>query len=99
MTKRLTRTERESIIINHFKGKDTPGYEVSKLSNGKYKITKKPIEIEEEDEPEPKEPKEIEPKQIKQDVSETLNNISKAIEPEEIQQPKIKSYNRKRLVF
>ena len=59
-TKRLTRSQREDIIINHINGKDTPGYKVIENANGKFTVrvikeskpieTPKPkIELEEED--------------------------------------------------
>ena len=70
---KLTRRERENIIINSVKGKLTPGYEVSLMENGKYKITRKPIEIEEEDFKEYSEDEQPEP--IKQNINKTLKNI------------------------
>lgn len=53
---RLTRAEREKIILDFVKGKQTPGYEVVERPNGKYLVKEKPIEIEEEDEEEAPEP-------------------------------------------
>ena len=62
---RLTKSEREKIIIDFVKGKPTPGYEVIELSNGKYQVkeVKIVVEVEEEDqdEPELQEPVEHEP--------------------------------------
>lgn len=108
MSKELSRKERETIIINHFKGKDTPGYEVSKLPNGKYNIKRIPIDIEEEDdEIEEEEPK----KKLKQKVNETFKAIQEdddeneeedEIEKELTKQPniqKVKPYTRRRLIF
>ena len=74
MSKSLSRRERENIIINSVKGKLTPGYEVSLMENGKYKITRKPIEIEEEDIKEYSED-EQQPEPIKQNINKTLKNI------------------------
>ena len=58
-TKRLSKAQREDIIINHLNGKETPGYEVKENTNGKFivkaipKIEAEPIknniEIEEEE--------------------------------------------------
>ena len=52
---RLTKSEREKIIIDFVKGKPTPGYEVIELSNGKYQVkeVKIVVEVEEEDQDEP----------------------------------------------
>lgn len=105
MSRRLTQSEREAIIINYFKGKETPGYEVTQLSNGKYKVSCKPIEIEEED---IKDESKNEP--IKQDVLESLDSLSKSLEPEmepeetsnvssQLQHQPIRSYRRKRLIL
>jgi hypothetical protein len=54
---RLTKSEREKIIIDFVKGKPTPGYEVVELSNGKYQVkeVKIIVEVEEEDQEEQKE--------------------------------------------
>ena len=54
---RLTKSEREKIIIDFVKGKPTPGYEVVELSNGKYQVKEMKIivEVEEEDQEEQKE--------------------------------------------
>ena len=65
MSKRLSKSEREQIIFNHLKGKETPGYEVIEQSNGKFTvrtIKEEPkIEIEEEEnENEPENEPEIE---------------------------------------
>ena len=51
---RLTKSEREKIIIDFVKGKPTPGYEVVELSNGKYQVkeVKIIVEVEEEDQEE-----------------------------------------------
>ena len=99
ISKSLSRRERENIIINSVKGKLTPGYEVSLMENGKYKITRKPIEIEEEDK-EYFEDKQPEP--IKQNINKTLKNIefsySDSVE-EQIKeyQPNLKKYKRRKL--
>lgn len=66
-TKRLTRAQREAIIIDYINGKDTPGYKVIENANGKFTVktlkeepkpieTPKPkFELEEDvDEPNPK---------------------------------------------
>ena len=57
---RLTKSEREKIIIDFVKGKPTPGYEVIELSNGKYQVKEVKIvvegEEEDQDEPELQEP-------------------------------------------
>ena len=52
---RLTKSEREKIIIDFVKVKPTPGYEVIELSNGKYQVkeVKIVVEVEEEDQDEP----------------------------------------------
>ena len=108
---KLTRRERENIIINSVKGKLTPGYEVSLMENGKYKITRKPIEIEEEDSAEGaaclagiKEYSEDEqqPEPIKQNINKTLKNIefsdSDSVEEQIKQyQPNLKKYKRRKL--
>lgn len=97
---KLTRRERENIIINSVKGKLTPGYEVSLMENGKYKITRKPIEIEEEDIKEYSEDEQPEP--IKQNINKTLKNIefsdSDSVEEQIKQyQPNLKKYKRRKL--
>ena len=98
---KLTRRERENIIINSVKGKLTPGYEVSLMENGKYKITRKPIEIEEEEDI--KEYSEDEqPEPIKQNINKTLKNIefsdSDSVEEQIKQyQPNLKKYKRRKL--
>ena len=64
---RLTKSEREQIIIKYLKNQDTPGYQVIECKNGKYQVRVKPEpelkfeveedtpeEAEEEDEPEVK---------------------------------------------
>ena len=66
-TKRLTRAQREAIIIDYINGKETPGYKVTENANGKFTVktlkepkpieeSKPKIELEEEDinEPNPK---------------------------------------------
>ena len=101
MSKSLSRRERENIIINSVKGKLTPGYEVSLMENGKYKITRKPIEIEEEEDI--KEYSEDEqPEPIKQNINKTLKNIefsdSDSVEEQLKQyQPNLKKYKRRKL--
>ena len=110
ISKSLSRRERENIIINSVKGKLTPGYEVSLMENGKYKITRKPIEIEEEDSAEGaacvagiKEYSEDEqPEPIKQNINKTLKNIefsdSDSVEEQLKQyQPNLKKYKRRKL--
>lgn len=101
MSKSLSRRERENIIINSVKGKLTPGYEVSLMENGKYKITRKPIEIEEEDIKEYSED-EQQPEPIKQNINKTLKNIefsdSDSVEEQIKQyQPNLKKYKRRKL--
>ena len=100
ISKSLSRRERENIIINSVKGKLTPGYEVSLMENGKYKITRKPIEIEEEDIKEYSEDEQPEPK--KQNINKTLKNIefsdSDSVEEQIKQyQPNLKKYKRRKL--
>ena len=100
ISKSLSRRERENIIINSVKGKLTPGYEVSLMENGKYKITRKPIEIEEEDKEEYSEDEQPEP--IKQNINKTLKNIefsdSDSVEEQIKQyQPNLKKYKRRKL--
>lgn len=100
ISKSLSRRERENIIINSVKGKLTPGYEVSLMENGKYKITRKPIEIEEEDIKEYSEDEQPEP--IKQNINKTLKNIefsdSDSVEEQIKQyQPNLKKYKRRKL--
>lgn len=101
ISKSLSRRERENIIINSVKGKLTPGYEVSLMENGKYKITRKPIEIEEEDIKEYSED-EQQPEPIKQNINKTLKNIefsdSDSVEEQLKQyQPNLKKYKRRKL--
>ena len=101
ISKSLSRRERENIIINSVKGKLTPGYEVSLMENGKYKITRKPIEIEEEEDI--KEYSEDEqPEPIKQNINKTLKNIefsdSDSVEEQFKQyQPNLEKYKRRKL--
>ena len=100
ISKSLSRRERENIIIDSVKGKPTPGYEVSQMENGKYKITRKPIEIEEEDIKEYSEDEQPEP--IKQNINKTLKNIefsdSDSVEEQIKQyQPNLKKYKRRKL--
>ena len=111
ISKSLSRRERENIIINSVKGKLTPGYEVSLMENGKYKITRKPIEIEEEENSAEgsacyagiKEYSEDEqPEPIKQNINKTLKNIefsdSDSVEEQIKQyQPNLKKYKRRKL--
>ena len=111
MSKSLSRRERENIIINSVKGKLTPGYEVSLMENGKYKITRKPIEIEEEEDSAEgaacyvgiKEYSEDEqPEPIKQNINKTLKNIefsdSDSVEEQFKQyQPNLEKYKRRKL--
>lgn len=52
---RLSKAQREAIIFEFIKGNPTPGYEVIELSNGKYNVKIKPIEVEEEEETEEEE--------------------------------------------
>ncbi len=49
MSSKLSRSEREKIIINYLKGVSTPGYEVKECSNGKFLVKQVPIEVEEEE--------------------------------------------------
>ena len=50
MSTRLSRSEREKIIINYLKGISTPGYEVKECSNEKYLVKQVAVvEVEEED--------------------------------------------------
>ena len=101
ISKSLSRRERENIIINFVKGKPIPGCEVSLMENGKYKITRKPIEIEEEEDI--KEYSEDEqPEPIKQNINKTLKNIefsdSDSVEEQIKQyQPNLKKYKRRKL--
>ena len=112
ISKSLSRRERENIIINSVKGKPIPGYEVSLMENGKYKITRKPIEIEEEEDSAEgaacvagiKEYSEDEqqPEPIKQNINKTLKNIefsdSDSVEEQIKQyQPNLKKYKRRKL--
>ena len=98
---KLTRRERENIIINSVKGKLTPGYEVSLMENGKYKITRKPIEIEEEEDEESIEQEE-QPEPKKQNINKTLKNIEFSNSDSDVEQfkqyqPNIKKYKRRKL--
>ena len=102
MSKSLSRRERENIIINSVKGKLTPGYEVSLMENGKYKITRKPIEIEEEEDIKEYSEDEQQPEPIKQNINKTLKNIefsdSDSVEEQIKQyQPNLKKYKRRKL--
>ena len=58
MTTKLSRSDREYIISSWLKGKPVPGYSVIECSNGKYKVSVKTFEVEEEDDVEPPDPKE-----------------------------------------
>ena len=49
MSARLSKQERETIIIDYLKGKPIPGYEVNECANGKFRVKQKHIEIEEEE--------------------------------------------------
>ena len=53
MATKLTRSDREYIISSWLKGKPVPGYSVTECSNGKYKVSVKTFEVEEEDDVEP----------------------------------------------
>ena len=51
MSQRLSRSQRESIIIDYLNGKETPGYKVTENANGKFTVKHikeipKPIESE-----------------------------------------------------
>ena len=67
---RLTKSEREKIIIDFVKGKPTPGYEVIELSNGKYQVkeVKIVVEVEEEDQDEP-------------ELQEPVEQVSQQVQP------------------
>lgn len=74
---KLTRQEREKVIIQHIKGNPTPGYEVQERPNGKYlvKVVEPPMddfEIEEEDEQESPPPR--------QNARELLRQLSELID-------------------
>ena len=99
MSKSLSRRERENIIINSVKGKPIPGYEVSLMENGKYKITRKPIEIEEEED---SIEQEEQPEPKKQNINKTLKNIEFSNSDSDVEQfkqyqPNIKKYKRRKL--
>lgn len=53
MATKLTRSDREYIISSWLKGKPVPGYSVIECSNGKFKVSVKTFEVEEEDDVEP----------------------------------------------
>ena len=96
---RLTKSEREKIIIDFVKGKPTPGYEVIELSNGKYHIkeVKIVVEVEEEDqdEPELQEPVEqvstphptIKRRSSKQNALELLKQLTAIMEDGDDEEP------------
>ena len=69
---RLSKSEREQIIIKYLKNQQTPGYQVIECKNGKYQVRVKP-------EPEPSfevEEESPEPKNITNDDEEEDNNDS-----------------------
>ena len=99
---RLTKSEREKIIIDFVKGKPTPGYEVIELSNGKYQVkeVKIVVEVEEEDqdEPELQEPVEQVSQQVqphtksskrsgKQNALELLKQLTAIMEDDDDEEP------------
>ena len=103
-TKRLTRSQREDIIINHINGKDTPGYKVIENANGKFtvKVIKesKPIEA-----PKPKinssdddleSLKQPVKRRTKQDARELLQQLSQLLNEDEPEQQAQGQYIEKR---
>ena len=52
MSRKLTRAEREAIVIDHLKGKPTPGYNVIETKMGHYRVTPVKIEIDSDDDDE-----------------------------------------------
>ena len=74
---RLTKSEREQIIIKHLKNQETPGYQVIECKNGKYQVRVKPepelkFEVE-EDSPEAEEEDEPEVKPVRTKTSSKQN--------------------------
>ena len=74
---RLTKSEREQIIIKYLKNQDTPGYQVIECKNGKYQVRVKPepelkFEVE-EDTPEEAEEDEPEVKPVRSKTSSKQN--------------------------
>ena len=55
MEAKLSKSQRQQIIFNYLKGQPDPLYEVQETKYGKYIVRPKQIELEEEEEPEPKE--------------------------------------------
>ena len=96
---RLTKSEREKIIIDFVKGKPTPGYEVIELSNGKYQVkeVKIVVEVEEEDQDEPELQEPVEqvstphPKRQnrsgKQNALELLKQLTAIMEDDDDEEP------------
>ena len=63
---RLTKSEREQIIIKYLKNQETPGYQVIECKNGKYQVRVKPepelkFEVEEDTPEEAEEEPEVKP--------------------------------------
>ena len=101
---KLSRSERERIILEHVKGNPTPGWEVIERSNGKYQVKEKPIEIEEEEEEEPDAEESDDTGAIntvakdepmptrspKQNARELLRQLSELLEAEEEPEPETK---------
>ena len=74
---RLTKSEREQIIIKYLKNQDTPGYQVIECKNGKYQVRVKPepelkFEVE-EDTPEAEDEDEPEVKPVRSKTSSKQN--------------------------
>ena len=74
---RLTKSEREQIIIKYLKNQDTPGYQVIECKNGKYQVRVKPepelkFEVE-EDSPEAEDEDEPEVKPVRSKTSSKQN--------------------------
>ena len=74
---RLTKSEREQIIIKYLKNQDTPGYQVIECKNGKYQVRVKPepelkFEVE-EDSPEAEDDDEPEVKPVRSKTSSKQN--------------------------
>ena len=73
MSQRLSRSQRESIIIDYLNGKETPGYKVTENANGKFTV-KRIKEVPNPIESEAKPKFEIEEEDANESESETKPN-------------------------
>ena len=96
MSKRLSRAQREAIIIDYLNKKETPGYEVKENSNGKFLVKALPQPKIETPPPQPK--IEIEEEDINEEPSLEENGLEEVKYEQPLIQPKRSKQNAKELL-